>query len=68
MNVKTKYSTSNEILFGHFKTIIKKDTCTLMFTAALFTIARPWKQPRCSATDQWIKKLYIYPLEYYSAI
>ena len=40
-----------------------------MFTAALFTIARPWKQPRCSSIDQWIKKLwYIYRMEYYSAI
>ena len=40
-----------------------------MFTAALFTIARTWKQPRCPSTDEWIKKLwYIYIMEYYSAI
>ena len=40
-----------------------------MFTAALFTIARTWKQPRCPSTDEWIKKLwYIYAAEYYSAI
>ena len=40
-----------------------------MFTAALFTIARPWKQPKCPSTDEWIKKLwYIYTVEYYSAI
>ena len=40
-----------------------------MFIAALFTIARTWKQPRCSSTDEWIKKLwYIYTMEYYSAI
>ena len=40
-----------------------------MFTAALFTIARTWKQPRCPLTDEWIKKLwYIYMMEYYSAI
>jgi len=44
-----------------------------MFTAALFTIARTWTQPRCSPTDEWIKKLwyiytYIYTMEYYSAI
>ena len=40
-----------------------------MFIAALFTIARPWKQARCPSTDEWIKKLwYIYPMEYYSAI
>ena len=40
-----------------------------MFTAALFTIARTWKQPRYPSTDKWIKKLwYIYTMEYYSAI
>ena len=51
------------------KTIIQKDTCTAMFTAALFTIARSWKQPKCPSTDEWIKKmLYIYTMEYYSAI
>ena len=45
------------------------DTCTPMFIAALFTIARTWKQPRCPSADQWIKKLwYIYTTEYYSAI
>ena len=40
-----------------------------MFIAALFTISRTWKQPRCPPTDEWIKKLwYIYTMEYYSAI
>ena len=49
--------------------IILKDTCTLMFIAALFTIARTWKQPRCPTTDEWIKKLwYTYAMEYYSVI
>ena len=49
------------------ETIIEKDTCTLMFTAALFTIARTQKQPRCPSKDEWIKKLwYIYTMEYYS--
>ena len=39
-----------------------------MFIAALFTIARTWKQPRCPFTDEWIKKLWhIYIMEYYSA-
>ena len=38
------------------KTIIQKDTCTLMFIAVLFTIARSWKQPKCPSTDEWIKK------------
>ena len=51
------------------KTIIQKDTCTPVFTAALFTIARVWKQPKCPPTDEWIKKMwYIYITEYYSAI
>ena len=43
------------------KAIIEKDTCIPMFTAALFTIARTWKQPRCPSTYEWIKKSrYIY--------
>ena len=40
-----------------------------MFTSAVFMIARTWKQPRCTSTDEWIKKLwYIHTMEYYSAI
>ena len=40
-----------------------------MFTAALFTIAKTWKQPKCPSTEEWIKKMwYIYTMEYYSAI
>ena len=51
------------------ETKIEKDACIPLFIAALFTIARTWKQPRCSLTDEWIKKLsYIYTMEYYSAI
>ena len=51
------------------KTIIQKDTCTPMFIAALFTTVRSWKQLKCPSTDVWIKKmLYIYAMEYYSAI
>ena len=47
----------------------EKDTCIPLFIAALFTIARTWKQPRCPSTDERIKKLwYIYTMEYYSAI
>ena len=47
------------------ETKIEKDTCTLMFIAALFIIARIWKQPRCPLTDEWIRKLsYIYTVEY----
>ena len=51
------------------ETLIRKDTCTPMFIAALFTIAKTWKQPTCPLTDEWIKKMwYIYTMEYYSAI
>ena len=51
------------------KIIIQRDICTPMFTAALFIIARTWKQPRCPSADEWIRKLwYIYTMEYYSAI
>ena len=40
-----------------------------MFTAAVFAIARTWKQPKCTLTEEWIKKLwYMYTMEYYSAI
>ena len=42
------------------KTIIQKESCTTMFIAALFTMARTWKQPKCPSTDEWIKKIYIY--------
>jgi hypothetical protein len=45
-----------------------KGTCTPMFIAALFTIAKPWKQPRCPTTNEWIKKVwYLYTTELYSA-
>ena len=51
------------------ETKIENDTHTKMFIAALLTIARTWKQPRCPSADEWIKKLcYIYTMEYYSAI
>jgi hypothetical protein len=47
----------------------KKDTCSTMFIAALFIIARSWKEPRCPSTEEWIQKMwYIYTMEYYSAI
>ena len=50
------------------ETKIEKETCISLFIAALFTIARTWKQPRCHLTDEWIKKLwYIYTMEYSSA-
>ena len=46
-----------------------KDTCSTMFIAALFIIARSWKEPRCPSTEEWIQKMwYIYTMEYYSPI
>ena len=49
--------------------MIQKDTCTPVFTAALFTIAKAWKQPESPLTGEWIKKMrYIYTMEYYPAI
>jgi hypothetical protein len=46
-----------------------KDTCSTMFIAALFIIAKRWKEYRCPSTEEWIQKMwYIYRMEYYSAI
>ena len=51
------------------KTIIQKESCTTLFIAALFTIARSWKQPKRPSTGEWIKKMwYIYTMECYSTI
>jgi hypothetical protein len=51
------------------KTGYSKGICTLMFIAALFTIAKLWKQPRCPSTDEWIKKMwYLYTMEFYLAM
>ena len=51
------------------KTTTRKDTCTPMLIASLFTIAKTWKQPKCPSTEEWIKKLLcIRTMEYYSAI
>ena len=47
----------------------RRDTCTPMFIAALSTIGKVWKEPKCSSRDEWIKKMwYIYTMECYSAI
>ena len=50
------------------KNIIKKDTCTPMFIAALFTTAKTWKWSKCPLIDEWIKMWYMYTVEYYLAI
>ena len=50
------------------KTMTHKDTCIPMFIAALFIIAKTWKQPKCPSTEEWIKKIWdIYTKKYYSA-
>ena len=61
---------NNVILGIHTEeTRSERDTCTPMFTTALFIIARTWKQPRCPSADEWVRKLwYIYTREYYSAV
>ena len=65
-----KYDPAIPLLGIHTEeTRIERDTCTPMFTAALFTIARTWKQPRCPSADEWIRKLwYIHTMERYSAV
>ena len=78
--VKTKYTAKTcfdknvlkpaILLLGIYsdKTFLEKDTCSRMFTAALFTIAKTWKQLKCPSTDDWIRKMWcIYTMEYYSA-
>ena len=53
------------LLLGIYPEETKIENCIPLFIAALFTIARTWKQPRCPLTDEWIKKLwYIYTMEY----
>ena len=46
-----------DIYLKKTKTLIRKDTCTTMFTASLFAIAKIWKQPKCLSTDEWIRKM-----------
>ena len=48
--------------------MIRVDTCTPVFIAAFFTVAKTWKQPKCPSTEEWIKMWYIHATEYYSAI
>ena len=66
MEKELPYNPAIPLLGMHIKEIrIYRDTCTLMFIAALFTIVRTLKQPRCPSADEWIRKLwYIYIMEY----
>ena len=69
---QTTYMIQQSHSWGHIsgQNDNKKDTCTPTFIAALFTIAKTWKQPKCPLTDEWIKMWYIsiYAVEYYSVI
>ena len=70
LGIKPPYDPAIPLLCIYLEeTKIEKDTYIPLFIAALFAIARRWKQPRCPSTDDWIKNLwYIYTMEYYSAI
>ena len=66
LGINLPYDPANPLLGIYSeKTIIQKDTCAPVFIAALFTIARTQKQPRCPLTDEWIRKMwYIHAMEY----
>ena len=70
LQIELPYDPAIPLLGIHTEeTRIERDSCTPMFIAALFIIARTWKQPRCPSADEWIRKQwYIYTMEYYSAI
>ena len=70
LQIELPYDPAIPLLGIHTKeTRTERDMCTPMFIAALFTIARTWKQPRYPLADEWIRKLwYIYTMEYYLAI
>ena len=70
LKIELQYDPAILLLGIHLeKTIIQKDTYTPVFIAALFTIARTWKQPKCPSTEEWIKKMwYIHAMEDCSAI
>ena len=70
LEIELSYDPAIPLLGIHTdETRMERDTCTPMFTAALFIIARTWKKPRRAPADEWIRKLwYIYTMGYYSAI
>ena len=70
LEIELPYDQAIPLLGIHTQeTRIERDTCTPVFIAALFIIARTWRQPRCPSADEWIRKLwYIYTMEYYSAL
>ena len=70
LEIELPYYSAIPLLGIHTEeTRIERDTCTPMFIAVLFIIARTWKQPRCPLADEWIRKpWYMYTMEYYSAV
>ena len=70
LEIELPYDPAIPLLGIHTEeTRMERDTCTPMFTAALFIIARTLKQPRCSLAHEWIRQLwYIYTMQYYSAL
>ena len=70
LEIELPYDPAIPLLGVHTEeTRIERDTCTPMFIAAMFIIARTWKQPRCPSADEWIRKWwYIYIMQYYSPI
>jgi hypothetical protein len=71
LNIDLPYDPAIPLLGIYLKecnTGYSKCTCTLMFITVLFTIVMLWKQPRCPTTDKWIKKMYLYTMEFYSAM
>ena len=69
LEIELPYNPAIPLLGIHTKeTRIERDTCTPVFIAALFTIVRTWKQPRCPLTDEWIKMWYLYTMGYSSAL
>ena len=70
LRIELPYDPAIPLLVTHSEeTRVERDACTPVFIAALFTIARTWKQPRCPLADEWIIKLwYIYTMEYYSVM
>ena len=70
LEIELPYDPEIPLLGIHIKrTRNERDTCTPMFIAALFTIAKTWEQPKCPPTEEWMRKMYyIYTVEYYSVI
>ena len=58
LEIELPYDPAIPLVGMHIENIrMERDTCTPMFTAALFTTARTWKQPRCPSADEWVRKL-----------